>query len=447
MRMGKPEQRRAQHTPGWQAQADWHWPLLAMVLSYTAIHAIFGGYYMPMKILTGDQLQQIKEEIAPLQRFLADGTPITLENPRQYGPVFLFLMLPMLAAELPFPVLEHALYAIAIICVLAAFGITCRTLFPDGCQWRARCFMLILWFNFSALYHLLGTKNVETWELLLIAMTLYAVQNGKSWISGASVAAAALIKLLPLFFFLYLFLRDRRAFWHGCVVLVGILAVSHAVFGPAMGAWYLPGVVANGIGQDSFAATYFENNALKGVVYRLFSGFARSAAHPYTFVLSPSAARAAFLMATVLQLALLGIVVLLLWKRRKGDALFAEFGLVSAAMLLISPLAIWEYATLLLVAFSCGLYLLLAKQSTTVQKFLFIGSYLLLGHFIPFHILLQHPPLNSLDALPLAPLSTNERYKAVGLPFLGYAMLFAFFATMCWERRKSAFAKSAPAES
>src|SRR3989344_6411762 len=171
--------------------------LLGALLLYTTFNALFGLWYLPIKVYAGpEKLGQIEEEIAPLRNWISNGTPIALTNPRQYGPVFMLILYPIVLLAPQYPLFEYVLYGIGIFCIICAFSITYRTLFPKDPHRIALAILLILWFNFSSVYYILGTKNVETWELFLLSVLLIALVRKFSWLAAIAVAAGTLIKLL-----------------------------------------------------------------------------------------------------------------------------------------------------------------------------------------------------------------------------------------------------------
>lgn len=403
-----------------------HWFLLALLLTYTILHTLFGAWYVPMKVLTGQgKLIQIEEEIAPLRQFIATGTPITLENPRQYGPVFLFTLYPLVRYT-TYPLFEYILYGIGLLGIAAAFWVTYRAIFPIDVRKTGLILLAALWFNTSSLYFILGTKNVEAWEVLLLALILLALVKRKSVLGGTAAALATLIKLLPIFFAFTLLIRDRKALRIMLIALVAVLGISHLAFGPMLGMGYLPGVLQHAFGPDAFSQNYFENNAIRGVIYRAVSGFTQGE-NPYLFTATSTQRMNAFTIAALVQLLVFGVTAWHVW--RTPSPMIA-FGISAVAMLLLSPSIILEYAMLLLPAFSVGLWAILAGKTTAVQKTLFGASYILLGHFVPFNLLLQSGLVQKLQLLGFSGLTVEEVYKAIGLPFVGYLCLFAFFALM-----------------
>ncbi|MBI1969215.1 DUF2029 domain-containing protein [Candidatus Woesearchaeota archaeon] len=414
--------------------------IVVFLLFYTILHFFYSGVYMPMFKLTGEgKIGQVLVEIRPLEKFLKEREPITLkDNPRQYGAFFLMVFYPILLLTQNPAVIEKILLFLAYLSLGLALYFTYRIL--DGKKKYAVLLLLfVLWMNFSSLYYIMAVKNVELWELALLCFALFSLLQKRSFLAGFSIAAATLIKLLPAIFFFYFLIKNRKALAYGLLSLLGILLVSHILFGPQVGLSYLPLVLAGGLKGDSWAVSHFENNGMKGMVYKLASGFQQDPAYPWVFLLQEEAKQMAFFLALAGQLAVLLLLGFLLWKHRhvqQKEIIWKEFGLVSATMLLLSPVSAMEYSTLLLLAFSIGLYFIFFEKTDVWQIILFVGSYLLIGHFVPFSIALQFFPSSFIsNGLGLTVLEPSEIYKAIGMPFLGFLLLFLFFFRLLWKRK------------
>src|SRR5204862_6025644 len=95
----------------------------------------------------------------------------------------------------------------------------------------------------------------------------------RRWIAAWSIAAAALIKMLPLVFFPYLLLRDRRAFVYAVIAFAGIIAVSQVLYGYEMGFGYVPMIVKAALGGEGFGnpgGVWHENVSIRGLAFKAF---------------------------------------------------------------------------------------------------------------------------------------------------------------------------------
>ncbi|HLC66473.1 MAG TPA: glycosyltransferase family 87 protein, partial [Candidatus Nanoarchaeia archaeon] len=312
--------------------------LLAALLILTFVHMVYSGVYKPLFVLTGETFGQLQEEMEPLRLLIGEGRSITLSNPRQYGPVFLATMMPVLLLTDRALLIERTAWVFCIVAIGIAFVLTVKMLpVPEKYRNSFRMLLGILWFNFSSLYYILGVKGVEAWELLLISIACLALARRKEFQefhAGIAIAAATLIKLLPGIFFVPLLIRNPKAFWKGIAWLFVLLLMGQFLFGKWIGLAYLPGVLRSGAGPESWAAAHFENNSLKGMVYKWFSGFESMPDYPQLFQLAPETAQAAFICSAMLQVLLMISIVWLLWRERKQqnrDATLRAFGLTSGA--------------------------------------------------------------------------------------------------------------------
>jgi hypothetical protein len=98
--------------------------------------------------------------------------------------------------------------------------------------------------------------------------------RGQRWVVAWSIAATALVKMLPLVFIPYLLLRDRRTSAYTPGALGVLLTISQGLYGTAMGWGYLPALVSAAIGGDgdgnALGMTWHENVSLRGVMLKAF---------------------------------------------------------------------------------------------------------------------------------------------------------------------------------
>ena len=186
--------------------------LTAVALLYSAFHFVRSGVIFPLR---QQNLAKFDEETPALREHLRTGEPVHFGNPVQYGPVFFFVVHPLIVNTHSERAFSNWLYAIQLIGIAGAFALTCATLKPlvPAADWPlVAAWLVVIWFNFAPLYTIVVSKTVETWELFLLSLALYAYVRGKTWLLAAAVASAALVKVLPMIFFYYLLLTNRRAF-------------------------------------------------------------------------------------------------------------------------------------------------------------------------------------------------------------------------------------------
>ena len=219
---------------------------VAAALLYSVVHVVVSGIIAPLRT---PNVGQVVEELQPLYRLFTSGAA-TVDHPRQYGPVFLFLFHSVYRLDLANrTLLGYYSYLLAVVSIAAAFVATLHAIRTWAASRGARLSgamvvaLVLLWANFSPLYGVLAIKNVELWELALIAVAIAAMLRNRRWIAAWSIAAAALVKMLPLVFVPYLLLRDRKTFAYTLMALGVILTASQVAYGTAMGWGYLPSIV------------------------------------------------------------------------------------------------------------------------------------------------------------------------------------------------------------
>ena len=251
--------------------------LMALAIVYSIAHFVMSGVIFALRT---PNVGQVVEELQPLYRLFTIGEA-TVDHPRQYGPIFLMLFHPVYRLNLDdHTVLSWYGYGLDLAAIVIAFVATFDAIRTWAMARGARVggpmllALGLLWANFSPLYGVLVIKNVELWELALIAVAGAAMLRGRRWVVAWSIAAAALVKMLPLVFIPYLLLRDRRTFAYTLVALGVLLTISQSLYGTAMGWGYLPAIVNAAFGGDGYGnvlgMTWHENVSLRGVVLKAF---------------------------------------------------------------------------------------------------------------------------------------------------------------------------------
>lgn len=377
------------------------WALSLLALAYAVVHFATAGIVFPLQT---PNLSKFEEEVPPLLEHLRTGDDIRA-NPVQWGPVFFMVMQPLVRASGGLnQTLAHWLYGVQIACLVLAFCLTCVTLkrfvpSPMRDRWPLLVIVLItVWLSFSPLLMVLAVKTVETWELMLLALALYAHLRGWRWVVAFALAAAGLIKVLPFVFFYYLLITDRRTFAYSCAALVVFLFAGHFMFGPQMGLEYLPRLARASIG-NSYLIDWHENLSLKAALVKLFghvdnprlmSAGTYYGQAGYFVVLSETRRAIAVRIGDVV--ALIGFAWLTRsWiarsRKRTAERVVWEWSLLLAAMLILSPHTAFEYITLALWAVSYAIVRLgTANWSLHPGRGipLTLGmSFFLLGVFLP----------------------------------------------------------------
>jgi hypothetical protein len=415
--------------------------IAAIAVVYSIVHFAMSGVAFA---LTTPNVGQVVEELQPLYRLFTTGVA-TVDHPRQYGPVFLLLFHPIYKLDLvDHTLLSRYAYALDLMAIVIGFIATwdgirtwaaSRGVRADGWWLLA---VGLLWANFSPLYGVLVIKNVELWELALIAVAGAALLRGSSWLAGWSIAAAALVKMLPLVFIPYLLLRHRRAFVHSLVALSAILTISQSMYGTAMGYGYLPAIVKAAVGSDGYGnplgLIWHENVSLRGVVLKAFGYLEqpdRTAIDPlysrgfYVRLLPETQQLARGLALAVEAIGALWVAFTLLRRttRKEPSRTFWDFALVGLMMLVLAPQISQDYMVLTLVAFS---YVLAGCMvfGTTATWIQFAVAVLLVGNILPrglFSRLVLIDPM--MTATGYEHLTRSEAYQYFGFPLLGLLVL------------------------
>lgn len=405
-----------------------------VALCYTALHAAASGV---RQALDHPNLAKFEEQASPLQRHLASGEPVHTVHPAQYGPVFFFIMQPLLRDTPSAEVLARRLYILQLLCIAGSFILTCASLRIAGPpfspqQWTLLVVWLaMVWLNFAPLYTILALKSVETWELFFVTLALYAYLRRWFLVAAAAIAAAGFIKVLPFAFVYYWLITDRKPFLYASGVAVLILLASQMIYGPEMGFEYVPRIVAGSFGS-SYGLDWHENISLKAALARAF-GFLP---HPTTdaartsgyFVSLEGWRRTA---ATVLgDIAVLGSIAALTWswlrqRTRPPARILSEWSLLAVAVLILSPNTIFEYTTLALGAVSYALTAAVGtwRRSRTPIALL-VASLFLLGGIVPRQVLNRLTLVNRLNAWTgHTHLMPSEAYQYYGFPLVGLVLL------------------------
>jgi hypothetical protein len=413
--------------------------VIAIAVAYSVVHFVMSGVVFALRT---PNVGQVVEELQPLYRLFTTGAA-TVDHPRQYGPVFLMLFHPVYRMNLvDFTMLSWYAYALDLLAVAVGFAAT----FDAIRTWaRSRGVTVgapmllalgLLWANFSPLYGVLAIKNVELWELALIAVAGAALLRGNRWVVAWSIAAAALVKMLPLVFLPYLLLRDRRTFAYTLVALASLLTLSQVLYGTAMGWGYLPMIVQAAIGGDGYGTkvdmAWHENVSLRGVVVKAF-GYLESPlildpeySRGYYVRMLPGMQTLARRLALIVELvgaAWVGITLLRRSWRLEPSRSYWDWALMGVMMLVLAPQISQDYMILTLGAFSfvmagCMLY---GNRTAWIE---FAIAVLLVGNVLPrglFSRLVLIDPLMAVTGY--QHLTRSEAYQYFGFPLLGLLIL------------------------
>ena len=146
--------------------------VVAFAVAYSIAHFVYSGIVVPLRTTS---VRQIAIEMRPLSAHLA-GAPVVIDNPRQYGPTFFFVMDPILRFAAGNPVrLARTLYALELAALAAAWLLTLASLSvwfahvrPDAPR---DAFMWIA----------LGVTLRRSWPVLAASAVLSAAGSGDTY--------------------------------------------------------------------------------------------------------------------------------------------------------------------------------------------------------------------------------------------------------------------------
>ena len=405
-----------------------------LALSYSAVHFAKSGVAVPLQKLN---LGKFNEETPALRIHIQTGEPIHSNNPVQYGPAFLLVMDPLLRYVDGGWTLVYVLYALQLTSIGLAFWLTCATIRPflDRTEdwpllvaWSA-----VLWSNFAPLYTTLALKSVETWELLLLSLALFAYLRNRLWVVAFALAAAGLIKVLPLIFFGYLLVTNRPAFVRACAALVVLLLVTHAFYGSEMGLGYLPHVAQSAAG-NSYGLLWHENLSLKAALAKLFGQLERPdgalQVSGYYVYLTPAQLKATIVLGDISMVIGLGLLAWACFTREKRstERVVWEWSLVTVGMLILSPNTLFEYATVALGAITCTAASAFKwRAATPYATWLLLGAaMLLLGVLLPREILNRIVLIETINGWTgIHHFMASEAYQFYCFPLAGLLLMTA----------------------
>jgi hypothetical protein len=413
--------------------------LIALAVIYSIAHFVVSGVIFPLRT---PNVGQVVEELQPLYRLFTTGVA-TVDHPRQYGAIFLMLFHPVYRLDLAdHTVLSWYAYALDLIAIMVGFIATFDAIRTWAMSRGVRVggSMLValglLWANFSPLYGVLAIKNVELWELALLAVAVAALLRGRRWIAAWSIAAAVLVKMLPLVFVPYLLLRDRRTFAYTLVALAALLTASQALYGTAMGWGYLPMIVNAALSGETYGnagMTWHENVSLRGLALKAFGyledpGTAIDQKYQlgyYVRLLPGTQALARGVALAVMAIGAWWVAWTLLRTTRRPEPsrTYWDWALMCVMMLVLAPQISQDYMVLALTAFSfvlaaCMLYGTRAAWIEFAIAVLLVGNLLPRGAFS--RLVLIDPLMRFTD---YEHLMRSEAYQYFGFPLLGLLIL------------------------
>jgi Glycosyltransferase family 87 len=298
------------------------------------------------------------------------------------------------------------------------------------------------------LLYVIAQRMVDAWQLFFLSLALFLFTGSARLrrLAGLPLAAAALTKLLPALLLVYLLVRCWRAGLVGLAGVAVLLGIGQLVYGPLLGFGYPLSVLATGGEAVRRWSTHFENNSLRGLLYKLAAGW-RLEGDSTTYALPPEWLPVLNVLAYLLAAGLVAYLLLVAWRSRGRDGLVrrsVEFSLAIVTMLLVSPHTAQDYTVAMLPIFGVGLYLAVRGEPVRWSPGLLgLGgaAALLVGVFLPMNLmgrLLLLGPLLAWTHNAQNPLFTDLPANGIGVydffGFPGLGLLLAWVVLVRLER-------------
>jgi hypothetical protein len=145
-------------------------------------------------------------------------------------------------------------------------------------------------------------------------------------------------------------------------------------------------------------STHFENNSVRGLVFKIADGF-RLQGDTTAYVLDPAAFPYLSAVAYALAACLIGYLVFAAWRGRRDDSVVRrsiEFSLALITMLLVSPHTAQDYLVTALPVLGVWLFLWnqgLPRRWGAAQSLLGAFAALLIGVFVPMNMAIHALPI------------------------------------------------------
>jgi len=265
----------------------------------------------------------------------------------------------------------------------------------------ARLLLLLgAWASAVPLLYVIAQHMVDAWQLFFLSASLFLFTGSTAQrrFAGLPLAAATMTKLLPALLLIYLCVRSWRAGLVGLLGIGALLAVGQVLYGPLMGFGYPFAVLAGGGDVVSRWSTHFENNSIRGLLFKIGAGF-RLEGDTTIYQLDPAIVPALNVLAYALMAGLVGYVMFVAWRGRHLDSPVRrsiEFSLVIMTMLLVSPHTAQDYLVTALPVLAVWLYLWakgLPHPWGVGQTVLGSLSALLIGVFVPMNLFSRVLPI------------------------------------------------------
>jgi Glycosyltransferase family 87 len=391
------------------------------------------------------------EELNPLIGLVAHGQPIATIDARQYGTVVFLVFDPALRWLGP-NLGAIATYAtwVSLTAAVIGFAFVARRYAADD---KARLLVLVVvWSSAVPLLYVVAQHMVDAWQLCFLGMSLFLFTGTarQRQFAALPLAAATLTKLLPALLLVYVFVRSWRVGLLGVLGVGVLLAIGQVLYGSLMGFGYPLAMLAGGADTVARWSTHFENNSVRGLLFKLAAGF-RLQGDTTAYILDPRWFPFLSGLAYVLTAALVGYLLLAAWRGRGQDSIerrSIEFSLAIVTMLLVSPHTAQDYLVTMLPVLAVWLFLWahrLPRAWSVSQTALGVLATLLIAVIVPMNLFIRLVPItwllsmtgnthNTLFADQIG--SGIGVYEFFGFPGLG--LLLGWLLLVLLERRSRA---------
>jgi glycosyl transferase family 87 len=381
----------------------------------------------------------IRDQLRPLLNQVWHGIPIAesiADLPDawsfRYGPVFYLVAHPLAIVS------RHhgeALYVLLLLfghlCFWTSLFLIDRRFFRDSSP-AIRLLVVGIALNFTPALAAMACACLDSWELLAITAAVFLATSSARWVrnlAGVSAMLGVLTKLMPVLVFVLVFVRNRAAGIIGLVAGAVVLTAAQALYGGPMG-WGFPRRVI-GVGRDQVqeAARWWENDSLRGIVYKALAGFALPAGR-LQISLDPTTKAIVDATMTVGAIGVLIVTWMTLWRWTPVDAREPErnlgaFAVAIALLHLLSPYSTHQYwpATLL-----CFAFILRSAQRGLVRHgegLAALAALVLIGNVAPQTVVAWLTGVGRLnDVLGSVPrFDRGQMYTFYAMPGLGLILL------------------------
>jgi GT2 family glycosyltransferase len=240
-------------------RVSWWKVLGGLVLAYSLAHFLIAGLINPIR--TSGDGGDFRAAFHASYRF----------NPAlglfwRYGPVLHGLMAPLAWLKTDQQI-GLVMLGVNYVFLAAAVWLLCQVVLRPPLRWGEWAALAAVWLNFFPLYEAIGERNIEIFELFLLAAALGALSRGRERLAGAAIGVATMTKFLPFLFVPYFWLTGRKkAFWSSLGTIAVIGWMTHFTIG------FQHSDTLSYLQSYDYNPAFWNNQALSGVIARLQIG-------------------------------------------------------------------------------------------------------------------------------------------------------------------------------